>query len=48
MKTNLKIIIEFNTWNALINEIKSFLDDPEGTKVFSRISTLSNINYYCT
>lgn len=47
MKINLKIIIEFNIWNVLINEIKFFFDDLEGIKVFFRISIFSNINYYC-
>lgn len=32
MNTNLKIITDSNIWNALINEIKHFLDDPEGIK----------------
>lgn len=32
MNTNLKIIIDSNIWNALINEIKHFFDDPEGIK----------------
>lgn len=32
LKNILKIIIESNTWNALLKEIKSFLDSPEGTK----------------
>lgn len=41
MDTNLKIIIESNTGNALLIETKSFLDSPEGTEIFCRILTLS-------